>query len=155
MKFIHYIIALLVAALDLATKGMILARFQLREEPIEVIPGLFSLTYVRNTGVAFGYFRDVHSPYKPVVLSAIALLALVVIAFYGRQLGAGRRWLPWALAGVMGGILGNFVDRLYHQSVVDFLDVYWRQYHWPTFNIADSAITIGIAVLLLDSWQSK
>lgn len=156
MKFIHYIIALGIAVLDLTTKAWILGNFDLYETH-EVIPGIFSITLVQNTGVAFGLLQDVNSPLKPLLLSAIALMALIAIAYYGSQMEKEKShpWPPAALGVVMGGILGNFMDRLYHESVVDFLDVYWRQHHWPTFNVADSAITVGIFTLLFDSFRTK
>ena len=155
MKPIHYIIALAVTSLDLLTKGLVLSRLGDNNPKIEILPGFFDIILVRNSGIAFGMLHDVDSPWKPVILSVIALLALGAITYYGRLTESSSRWLPVVLGVVMGGILGNFLDRVYNGSVVDFLDVYWRSHHWPAFNVADSAITIGTIALLLDSFRSR
>ncbi len=154
MKPPHYILALAVAALYLATKWWILSHFRL-DETLEVIPGFFRIRHVTNSGVAFGMLQDLDTPYKPFILSGIALAALAAIIYYGRQIGSAHKWLLIALAVVMGGILGNFIDRVYHHSVVDFIELYWGQYRWPTFNVADSAISVGITFLLLDSFRAE
>ena len=153
MKPLHYIVALAVAAADLLSKWWIVTHAE--QLPIVVIPDFFSLTLVRNSGVAFGLFQESESALKPFVLSSIALAALLAIIYYAGKLEATQRGLKLILSMVMGGVLGNFLDRLYHGSVVDFLEVFWRQYHWPTFNLADSAISVGIVLLLLDSLRPQ
>jgi len=154
MKAYHYLIAALVAVLDLISKWWIVRHLELHD-PVVVIPGFFNLTLVRNSGVAFGMFQDSSSPYKPLILSCIALAALLTIVFYANKLESGQAGLRLILSVVMGGILGNFIDRLYNGSVVDFLELYWRGFHWPTFNLADSAISIGILLLILDSLRPQ
>jgi signal peptidase II len=150
LKLFHFGIAVLVAIADLITKWWVVTHLELHE-PVVVVPGLFNLTLVRNSGVAFGLFQDSNSPFKPFVLSFIAFAAILAIIYYAVKLDPQQAGLRLILSVVMGGILGNFIDRLYNGSVVDFLEVYWRGFHWPTFNLADSAISIGIVLLLLDS----
>ncbi len=119
---------------------------------IDLIPGYLRLSYVRNSGVAFGLFDGHPSPWKPYVLAAMAVIAVVIIAIYSWRMPLNRALLQSALAVTAGGILGNFIDRIVHGSVVDFIEFHIRDsFQWPTFNIADSAITIGIAMLLLDA----
>ncbi len=141
-------LALLVLALDQGTKALIQARL-LPGDQAPVIPGLFSLTLTFNPGVAFGLFAGLPEGVRLVVLSITTLLAVVaVLAFlfgeYGQTM-AGRVGLGL----ILGGAVGNIVDRVRLGHVVDFLLVYYREWHWPAFNVADSAICIGVGVLLL------
>jgi signal peptidase II len=153
LKTHHYLVALAVAATDLLSKWWIVTHAE--QLPLVVIPDFFSISLVRNSGVAFGLFQDSESVLKPFLLSAIALAALLAIVFFSRKLDASQKGVRLILSMVMGGILGNFIDRLYNGSVVDFLEVYWRHYHWPTFNVADSAISAGIILLLVDSLRPQ
>jgi signal peptidase II len=140
-----------VLALDHVTKW--LARTELDpERAIEVIPGYLRISYVSNTGVAFGLFRDLDSPWKPYVLAAMAIVAVIIIFAYSLRMPSSRLLLQSALAVIMGGILGNFVDRILQGYVVDFIEFHIRDhFYWPTFNVADSAITVGIGLLLIDA----
>jgi signal peptidase II len=102
--------------------------------------------------VAFGIFQESQSAWKPYLLAGLAVVAVVAIAIYSSRMPAERSLLQFALAVTMGGILGNFTDRILRGSVVDFIELHIRDsFHWPTFNIADSAITIGIAMLMVDA----
>jgi signal peptidase II len=143
---------LLVAAillLDRWTKVLIKTRLGL-DETIPVIDGFFNITYVRNTGVAFGIFNLIASPLKSVLLSAFtAFAALAVIAYIVRS-PARDRLLQIALALILGGALGNLYDRLSYGYVVDFLELYAGSFHWPSFNVADSAITTGVILLAFE-----
>jgi len=154
MRYRFYLLTLGVLALDHATKW--LARTQLgTERAIEVIPGYLRFSYVSNTGVAFGLFRDIQSPWKPYVFAAMAVAAVVFILVYSSRMPASRTLLQVALVITMGGIIGNFIDRLAHGFVVDFIEFHIRDaFHWPTFNVADSAISIGIALLLVDTLKN-
>ena len=121
-----------------------------------VIEDFFKIHYVRNRGVAFGLFHSVDSIWKPVILSVLALLALVFVLYYIWNTPAGqlRQALPLGL--LLGGILGNSIDRLMHQSVVDFIEVHWQsRFVWPTFNLADAAITCGVFVVLYDTFRGE
>jgi signal peptidase II len=144
--------ALLVAAilvLDRWTKLLIQKRFDLNES-ITVIDGFFNITYVRNTGVAFGIFSSVSSPAKSVLLSVFTACAAAVVVTYSVRSPARNRLLQIALALILGGALGNLYDRLAYKYVVDFLEFYAGSYHWPSFNVADSAISTGVALLALE-----
>jgi signal peptidase II len=151
MKYKFYVLTLAVLVLDHVTKW--LARDRLDpEHAIELIPGYLRISYVSNTGVAFGLFRDLDSPWKPYVLAAMAIVAVIVILVYSLRMPSSRILLQCALAVIMGGILGNFVDRILQGYVVDFIEFHIRDvFHWPTFNVADSAITVGIGLLLIDA----
>ncbi len=151
MKYKFYLLTLAVLALDHVTKW--LARTELDpERAIEVIPGYLRISYVSNTGVAFGLFRDLDSPWKPYVLAAMAIAAVIIIFVYSLRMPSSRLLLQSALAAIMGGILGNFVDRIMQGYVVDFIEFHIRDhFYWPTFNVADSAITVGIGLLLIDA----
>ena len=154
MKRKSYLIAVLILILDQATKWLASARLD-GHEAIEIIPGYLRLSFIRNSGVAFGLFTEVQSAWKPIILSLLAVAAIIVIVVYSRRMTSSRILLRVALAIIMGGILGNLVDRLVHGSVVDFIEFHVHEsFYWPTFNVADSAITIGIALLLMDALRN-
>ena len=118
--------------------------------PKKVIDGFFSLTLVMNSGVAFGVFSAIESSLKAyllLLLSGVTVALVIFYYFYEKNLGFLSRF---ALSLVVGGAFGNMIDRWRYQKVVDFLDFYWRGYHWPAFNVADCAISIGVTILLLD-----
>lgn len=135
--------------LDIATKRLIDRAFSLHES-VEVIPGFFDLTYVRNEGIAFGLFRGSAWAGKSHLLSGVAVLAVVFILYYGTKVPAEKKSVRLALALMLGGILGNFTDRLAHSYVIDFLDFHLFGYHWYTFNLADAAMTVGVLLLTAD-----
>lgn len=119
-------------------------------ESVTIIPHLLDFTYVRNTGVAFGVLNDTALPFKGVITTALAFLALGGIALYARQLQAHERWARIGLMLILGGAFGNLIDRLRLGYVVDFVDAYWGGWHFWAFNVADAAITIGAAFVFLD-----
>ncbi len=135
--------------LDRWTKALIQKRFGLNES-ISVIDGFFNITYVRNTGVAFGIFDPLSLPAKSVLLSVFTAFAVVVVITYSVRSPLRNRLLQIALSLILGGAVGNLYDRLAYGYVVDFLEFYIGAYHWPSFNIADSAISIGVALLALE-----
>jgi len=141
-------------ALDRWTKALIQKRFDLSES-ISVIDGFFSITYVRNTGVAFGILDPLSLPAKSVLLSLFTVFAAVVVITYSVRSPLRNRLLQVALALVLGGALGNLYDRLAYGYVVDFLEFYVRTYHWPSFNVADSAISIGVILLALEILRNE
>jgi signal peptidase II len=154
MKGRFFLIALVVLLIDHLTKYRISTTMTLFDA-IEIIPGYLRISYVRNSGVAFGLFDGHSSPWKPYFLATMAVVAVVVILIYSRRMPMERILLQTALAVTTGGILGNFFDRIVHGSVVDFIEFHMRDsFHWPTFNVADSAITIGIAMLLIDTLKN-
>ena len=154
MKNKYYLITLFILVVDHLTKWLVRTQLSV-ESRIELIPGYLRLKYAENSGVAFGFFDTVHSAWKPYILGAMAVLAVVIIFLYGSRISSKRVLLQTALAITMGGILGNFFDRIVRGYVVDFIEFHIRDsFYWPTFNIADSAITIGIALLLIDTVRS-
>jgi signal peptidase II len=154
MKNKTYLIALPVLALDQATKWLASVRLD-GHQAIEIIAGYLRLSFMRNSGVAFGLFTDIQSAWKPVILSLVAVLAVIAILVYSARMPSKRILLQVALAITMGGILGNLTDRLIHGSVVDFIEFHVQEsFYWPTFNVADSAISIGITMLLMDALRN-
>jgi len=140
---------LLIVALDQAAKAMIRRALPVHESMV-VIPGLLDFTHVRNTGAAFGMLDGVDFPFKTWLIALVAVAALAGIVVYASQLSRGQLLARTGLALIIGGAGGNLIDRVTVGSVVDFVDVYWRSYHFWAFNVADSAITIGVAVMILD-----
>ena len=140
--------AVVVLVLDLLTKHLALERLP-PGRPVHVVDGFFSLTLVMNPGLAFGMLAGTPAGWRWLV-ALLSIGALTVLAVVGlRMLPTGGRFTPLALGLIFGGAVGNLIDRARFGAVVDFLDFYWRGYHWPAFNVADSAITVGVALLAL------
>jgi signal peptidase II len=146
---LHLSLVLAVVALDQLTKAIVVRTIGLHDY-VPLVDGLLSLSHVRNHGAAFGLLSDWNLPYQSLLLAVLSLLALGAIATYFARLPATARMPRLALALVLGGAVGNVIDRLRLGYVVDFVHVYWREYQWPDFNAADSAITIGVALLVID-----
>lgn len=141
-------VAAVVVIVDQITKLWIMTSFALHEQQ-NIIPGFFNLVYVTNTGAAFGFLAGSKNLLRQTFFVAVAILALIVIVFaYGHLKKQGRIFV-YGLGLIAGGAVGNLIDRLRFGSVVDFLDFYLGSYHWPAFNAADSAITIGVGLFLL------
>lgn len=148
-RYLYFLIPAVVFFFDRLTKVSIESRFLLYES-LPIVPGFFDLTHTRNTGVAFGLFANSSSPWSPYVLTLISGSALVAILIYSLRHPVGNWKLQIGLMLVLGGASGNLYDRINYGYVIDFLDVFYRGYHWPTFNVADSSISIGIGLLLLE-----
>jgi signal peptidase II len=142
----------LVAMFDQLTKLLVVAEMELYES-IPIVPGLLNLTHIRNSGVAFGLFNTAEFAYKPLVMSLVALGALVGVGLYASQLPASHRWARIGLAFILGGAAGNLVDRARQGYVVDFVDAYWKGWHFWAFNVADAAINVGVALLVMDLFR--
>jgi signal peptidase II len=138
-----------IVALDQATKALVRSRFELHDS-LEMIPGLFNLTRVHNYGAAFGLMNAADFPFKTVVLSIVATVALLALTVYASTLPVEQLLARVGLALIVGGAAGNLIDRLSAGYVVDFVDVYWRDWHFWAFNVADAAITVGVAFMILD-----
>ena len=117
---------------------------------VTVVPGLMDFTHVRNSGAAFGILNVTEFPFKTAVIAVIAIAALIGVGMYAASLAHHQVVARTGLALIIGGAAGNLIDRVVTGSVVDFVDVYWRTYHFWAFNVADSAITVGVAILILD-----
>lgn len=142
-------VAVGIVVLDQLTKALVRQRFELHESVV-VIPGFFDLTRVHNSGAAFGMLNAADFPYKTVVLSLISTAALAGVALYAAMLPPSQWLARVGLAFILGGAAGNLIDRLTAGFVVDFFDFYWRDWHFWAFNIADAAITVGVALMILD-----
>ncbi len=137
-----------VIALDQVTKAWILAALRLHEG-FPVIDGFFNIIHVRNPGAAFGFLAGISPVFRSVFFLSVTVAAIILILHYLRASRNDEPGLVIALALILAGAAGNLVDRLRFGEVVDFLDVYIGSHHWPAFNVADSAITIGASLLVL------
>ena len=150
----RYLIAsLAVLVLDQWTKWLVNAHLP-EHFPHPVIPGFFNLTHVKNTGVAFGMFAESGRDGGAWLLTALGVAVLGFVAVYFWRLPGDHKLLQAALALILGGAVGNLIDRAAVGAVTDFIDLYYGSYHWHTFNIADSAITIGICLIGWDTLRS-
>lgn len=140
-------------AADQVTKAAIRATIPLYDS-VEVIPGLLNLTHVLNTGAAFGVLNSLDFAYKSILVSLLATAALGAIVFYAMTLGSETRLSRLALTLVVAGAVGNLIDRFVSGAVVDFVDVYWGSWHFWAFNVADSCISIGAVLLILDMFRT-
>lgn len=142
----------LVIIIDQITKRIVDTTMQLYQS-IELIP-YFQLTYMRNQGAAFSFLSGAGG-WQRWFFIALAVIASVFICFWLKKLNRSQRWeaIAWSL--VLGGALGNLIDRILYGYVIDFLDVFIGDWHWPAFNVADSAITVGVVMLLLDSFKPQ
>ncbi len=148
------LIAALIAGLDQFVKAAVASRLDLFEV-IVIVPGLVNLTHIRNTGAAFGLLSGLDPALaQPIFIGATAL-AVGALGYLYMTAPPGRAWTRWGVALVLGGAVGNLIDRLRLGEVIDFIDLYWGPYHWPAFNVADSAITIGVALILLESFVRR
>jgi len=153
-KLRYLFVSLGLIALDQWTKWLVEIHLpQHMAQPI--IPGLLNLTHVRNTGVAFGLFASQGMSGGSWLLTLLGLAALAAVAIYFWFASAHDRLLLVSLALVVGGAVGNLIDRMSSGAVTDFIDVYVGSYHWPSFNVADSAISIGIVLMAIDSFRSR
>ncbi len=150
-KMKWFLAALAVALpLDQITKYWIIAKFDYGEVH-PVVPGWFDLTHVRNPGGAFSFFAHGPSEWRMAFFVGTTSIALVLLVIFLMRHESEARLSPLALGAIMGGALGNLIDRLVHGEVIDFLDIHiYGGYTWPTFNVADSAIVIGVAILMLE-----
>ncbi|MEY4636381.1 MAG: Lipoprotein signal peptidase [Acidobacteriota bacterium] len=142
-------VTLTVVILDQITKALVRPALALHQS-MEVIPGYVDFTRVHNTGAAFGMLNAVEFPFKPVVLSLVALIALGGVAWYAATVPLADRLARIGIAGVLGGAIGNLIDRAKDGYVLDFVDAYWNGWHFWVFNVADAAITIGVIFMILD-----
>jgi len=141
--------AVAIVVFDQITKALVAASLPLYET-IAVIPGFVDLTHVRNTGAAFGLLNTADLPMKWLLMVAMALVAIAAIAAYGATLRADERVARAGLALVLGGAIGNLIDRARQGYVLDFVDVYSGDWHFWAFNVADAAITVGAILVIFD-----
>jgi signal peptidase II len=139
----------LIILVDQLTKWLVRAKVPLHSS-VEVIPDFLDITHVRNTGAAFGFLNAVEFPGKTIVIAVVAICALIGISLYAGTLAAEQVLPRLGMALIIGGAAGNLIDRMFVGSVVDFVDAYWGSFHFWAFNVADSAITVGVTLMVLD-----
>jgi signal peptidase II len=142
------VVALAVVLVDQLTKAIVDHAMELHQS-IDLAP-FFALTYVRNTGAAFGVLGAMPASVRLPVFFVVTVVALGAIISTLRRTPADRHWLVAALGAIVGGAIGNLVCRIRFGEVIDFLDAHWGTAHWPAFNVADSAITVGVVIVLLE-----
>jgi len=142
------LLALLIVGLDQASKWWIVTSVMVPERQIEVT-SFFNIVMVWNRGITFGLFGDSPGATRW-VLTGVSVIIVVILAVWMWRVS--RAWVAGALGAVIGGAVGNIIDRLHYGAVADFLDFHMGQWHWPAFNLADSAIVVGVAILMLDSF---
>lgn len=150
-------VAAIIFVLDRLTKLWIEANVSVYES-FNVIPGFFDIVHTKNRGAAFGIFADADHPLRTFLLIGVSLIVLIVVAVALLRPGSGlapSQTTVWGLSLVLGGALGNMYDRVVHGQVTDFLEFYWSDYRFAAFNVADSAITVGACLLILDMWRTR
>jgi signal peptidase II len=150
----YFFLVLIIVGLDRWTKWLIHSRLLLNQT-ILIIDGFFNITYVRNTGVAFGILDPVSLPLKSTLLALLSLAAIAGVILYSWRTPVSKTLLQVALNLILAGAVGNLYDRINYGYVVDFIEVYFRNYRWPSFNVADSAITIGVGLLALELFRKE
>jgi len=147
-------LALIILLLDQVSKWMVVTHIE-AHQTLSVIPGFFSLVLVKNRGMAFGIFSQTRSGFYYYFLLSTTIGAIGVILFSFFWIKSSKKWLTVGLSLILGGAVGNLVDRLRLGYVIDFLDFFLKGYHWPAFNVADSAVTVGTFWLLLNIIQGR
>lgn len=148
-RLIEFVLPTLIVVLDQASKAKVRAAVP-RHDSVTVIPGFLDITHALNSGAAFGILNGADFPYKTLIIAVIATAALIGVGVYAASLSHHQLVARIGLALIIGGAGGNLIDRVLTGSVVDFVDVYWRTYHFWAFNVADAAISVGVTMLILD-----
>ncbi len=122
---------------------------------IRVIDNFFNLTHIRNSGVAFGMFAGVASQYKSMFFILISAVAIIAILSFFRHTPDDQKMAQIGLILIFSGAVGNMIDRILYREVIDFLDFFYKDHHWPAFNIADSCITVGVGFMMIDLFKRR
>ncbi len=145
----EWILVVTLVIADQITKALVRRAVELHES-IPVIPDLLALTRVHNTGAAFGMFNSMDFPGKTLLLTVVAMLALAGVAWYAMSIPPSDRLARLGVACILGGAIGNLIDRATAGYVLDFVDASWQGWHFWAFNVADAAISIGVILMILD-----
>jgi signal peptidase II len=148
--WLFFMLVAMVLILDQGTKLYVHTTFALHEARV-VVPDFFHLTYVRNSGAAFGLLARQHPTFLRFFFPTVTILAVLVLLFYYTRVLREQVLTRWGICLIVGGAVGNGIDRLWLGQVIDFIDVHVYDYHWPAFNLADSAICVGVGLLLLEA----
>jgi signal peptidase II len=146
---LYWWLTLAVIAADQLTKAIVRAVLA-PYESVTIIPGLVDLTHVLNSGVAFGLLNELDLPFKNIITTLLAAMALGGIAYYARHVRIEERLARVGLSLILGGAVGNLADRLLAGRVIDFVDIYWQGWHFWAFNIADASISIGAVLVFVE-----
>jgi signal peptidase II len=149
LESVTFVLAGAIVVADQVTKALVRAFIPLHASRT-IVPELLDLTHVQNSGAAFGILNAADFPMKQALIAVIATAALISIAVYAARLSPHQRLARFGLALILGGAAGNLIDRVTAGYVVDFVDVYWKNYHFWAFNVADSAITVGVVGMMLE-----
>jgi signal peptidase II len=153
-RTVHFLIAVFVVLLDRWTKRLVAARLAMYAH-IQIIPGFFRITHTENTGAAFSLFADSPSHWKTAMLISFSVVAMIIVSVLLWKQSRALTITGIALSLILGGAVGNLWDRVASGRVVDFLLLYVKQYQWPVFNLADSAIVVGASLLVLEIFFSQ
>ena len=145
---------LAIVSLDQFTKFRVIRKLPLYED-IPLVSGLLSLQHVRNSGAVFGFLSGTSIPGKSYLFALLSAMALAALTYYARTIPRQERLPRFALSLVIGGAIGNLIDRVRFGYVVDFVKMYWENHVWPNYNVADSAISIGLVLLVIDSFRPR
>lgn len=146
-KSYYFLVVVVLVGLDQLTKALIVRSITLQGSR-SVIPGFFNLTHVRNRGAIFGFFSHSDSRILYIFLTLVSVAALGLVIYYFFKTPVSERLMKISLSLILAGALGNLIDRLFRGHVIDFLDFYVKDWHWPSFNVADSCITVGAFLLI-------
>ena len=146
--------ALIIVLLDQVSKWLVLNHLELHQI-LSIIPGFFNIVLVKNRGMAFGIFSQTRSEFYYYFLLSTTMAAIGVILFFFFWKKKNQKWLTIGLSLILGGAMGNLIDRVRLAYVIDFLDFFLKGYHWPAFNVADSAVTAGTFCLLINIMKGK
>ena len=149
----YVLIVAAVVVLDQLTKRAVQRSIGLHESR-PLIDGFLSLTHGRNPGIAFGVLSEGGFPFQATALTVLGLVVVVALSAYAMRVPPDQKLRLTALSLVVGGAIGNLIDRVRYGSVVDFIHVYWGRHQWPDFNVADSAISVAVALLILEGLLS-
>ena len=150
----YLLLVLLILLTDRVSKSAVRSHFELGQ-PVSVIDGAFNITYVQNTGVAFGILSAFSSPVKALFLCLVAAVAAAVVIVFSLRNSPQKRLLQAALGLILAGALGNLYDRMNYGYVIDFLEFHARGFYWPSFNVADTAISIGVILLAWEMFRNE
>jgi signal peptidase II len=146
-RIFYFVLIIVLILTDQVTKALI-ARNIFLNSSVKVIPGFFQLVHIRNRGAIFGFFNQSGSQLVYLLLSLASFTALGLVIYYFFKTPADEKFLRISLSLILAGALGNFIDRIFRGSVIDFLDLSVKGWHWPSFNVADSCISIGALMLV-------
>jgi signal peptidase II len=149
-----FLIVSSIIVLDQATKWLVAHTLPVHGA-VPIFDSFFHITHERNTGAAFSLLAEASPSFRQPFFLITTIIAVIVLLFLLRKVEASDKLTIVAIAGILGGAIGNFIDRVLYGEVIDFLLVHWRQYHWPAFNVADSCITVGVLTLLFSSFKES